>query len=88
MDNDLVRKCLEGTLTEEEKAAFEGSGEYKSLIKLSRYIPAFKAPEYDVQSGLARLQAEKASRGKVVSISWPTTFLKIAAAVTVFFTCY
>ena len=88
MDNDLVKKWLEGTLTEEEKATFEGSGEYKSLTMLSRSIPAFKAPEYDVQSGLARLQAEKASRGKVVSLSWTTTFLKIAAAVTVFFACY
>ena len=88
MDNDLVRKWLEGTLTEDEKATFESLGEYKSLTKLSNSITAFKAPEYDVQSGLARLQAEKASRGKVVSLSWTTTFLKIAAAVTVFFTCY
>jgi len=88
MDNDLVTKWLDGTLTEEEKATFETSGEYKSLTKLSRSIPAFKAPEYDVQAGLARLQEEKASRGKVVPISWTTTFLKVAAALTVFFTCY
>jgi transmembrane sensor len=88
MDNDLITKWLEGTLTEEEKATFERSGDYKSLTKLSGSIPAFKAPEYDVQAGLARLQAEKASRGKVVSISWTTTLLKVAAALTVLLTCY
>ncbi len=88
MDNDLVNKWLEGTLTEEEKATFENSAEYRSYRKLSSSIPAFKAPEYDVQAGLSRLQAKKASRGKVVSLSWTSTFLKVAAAVTVFFTCY
>jgi len=88
MDNDLVEKWIDGTLTEEEKAIFESSGEYKSFAKLSDSFMAFKAPEYDVQSEFSRLQLKKPSRGKVVSLTWKTTFFKVAAAVTVFFACY
>ena len=81
-DEDYIKKWLEGTLTEEEKQAFEGSGEHQSLERLSEALQAFKAPEYDVTKELSRLQetrSEKAGKGKVVTMNWIKPLLRVAA---------
>lgn len=81
-DEDYIKKWLEGTLTEEEKQAFEGSGEHQSLERLSNALQAFKAPEYDVTQELSRLQetrSEKTGKGKVVAVNWIKPLLRVAA---------
>ena len=81
-DEDYIKKWLEGTLTEEEKQAFEGSGEHQSLERLSNALQAFKAPEYDVTKELSRLQetrSEKTGKGKVVTVNWIKPLLRVAA---------
>ena len=81
-DEDYIKKWLEGTLTEEEKQAFEGSGEHQSLERLSNALQAFKAPEYDVTKELSRLQetrSEKTGKGKVVAVNWIKPLLRVAA---------
>lgn len=81
-DEDYIKKWLEGTLTEEEKQAFEGSEEHQSLERLSNALQAFKAPEYDVKKELSRLQetrSEKTGKGKVVKVNWIKPLLRVAA---------
>jgi transmembrane sensor len=73
-----INKWLDGTLTKEEQKKFEASGEYKSLEKLSKATLAFKAPEYNTEEELARLQA-RSNVGKVVRVDWVRPLLSIAA---------
>jgi transmembrane sensor len=88
MNNELIQKWLDGTLTEDERIIFESSDSFKSLEKLSRSVQAFKAPNYDVESELGRLRSFKPAKGKVVSIGWVKPFLRIAAAVALFVSGY
>ena len=81
-NEDYIKKWLEGTLTEDEKRRFEESGDYNSLDKLSKALPAFKAPEYDVAKELLRLEKARSSEietGKVVSMKWMKPLLRVAA---------
>ena len=81
-NEDYIKKWLEGTLTGEEKRDFEASEDFKSIDRLSRATQAFKAPEYEVDAGLERLQKAKSEMGKtgrVVSMNWMKPFLRVAA---------
>lgn len=88
MNNDLIQKWLEGTLTEDERKIFESSDSFRSLEKLSRTVQAFKAPDYDVESELERLRPFKPAGGKVVVFNWIKPLLRVAAAFAVFISCY
>ncbi|WP_420577866.1 FecR family protein [Ekhidna sp.] len=79
MDADkYIKKWLEGTLSESEKAEFEKSNEYEFLNRLDNALKQFRAPEYQVDEELRHLnQLPKAKPAKM--ISWPTALLKIAA---------
>lgn len=83
-----IKKWLEGTLTEEERKVFEASPEFESLERLNRAVRAFRAPEYDVESELARLQENKKGKGKVVKVSWLKPLLRIAAVLVVLIGSY
>ncbi|MCG8320312.1 MAG: FecR domain-containing protein [Cytophagales bacterium] len=81
-DEDYIKKWLEGTLTEEDERAFKGSEQQKSLDRLSRALPAFKAPEYDVADELSRLEqarTSKAEEGRIVPMKWMKPLLRVAA---------
>ena len=81
-DEDYIKKWLEGTLTAEDERAFKGSEQQKSLDRLSRALPAFKAPEYDVADELSRLEqarTSKAEEGRVVPMKWMKPLLRVAA---------
>jgi transmembrane sensor len=88
MNNELLQKWINGTLTEDERVIFESSDSFKSLEKLSRSVQAFKAPDYNVESELGRLRSLKPAKGKVVSIGWFKPLLRIAAAVALFISGY
>lgn len=81
MENEYyIKKWLEGTLDDNEKAFFERTETYKSLEQLSNALTSFKAPEYDIDAeyeGLKVLMSSK--KGKVLNMRWLTPVLKLAA---------
>jgi ferric-dicitrate binding protein FerR (iron transport regulator) len=86
MKSNDIKKWIDGTLTEEEQRGFENSDVFKSLERLSKSTMAFKAPEYDAQLELERLSKRKPS-GKVISLTWTRSFLRIAAALALLIAC-
>jgi len=91
MEKDSLRKWLEGTLSEEEKREFESTEDFHKLQKILRNSAYFKAPEYDVEAELKRLDERKkgvGKAGKVVKINYIRTLLRIAASLVVFFSVW
>ncbi|HEX8041038.1 MAG TPA: FecR domain-containing protein [Chryseosolibacter sp.] len=80
---EYIKKWLEGSLTEAEKASFQETEEYRALERLSRSLASFKAPEYDAQAEYERLKARRSAGKKVVPMRWLSPVLKIAAVLTV-----
>ncbi len=80
---EYIKKWLEGTLTEAEKASFQGTEEYRVLERLSRSLMSFKAPEYDTEAEYQRLRGRRSSKTKVISVNWLAPVLRIAAVLTV-----
>lgn len=77
---DYIKKWLEGTLDENEKALFEKTDAYKFLEKLSNSLMSFKAPDYDTKAGYGGIRATiSAKKGKVVTMTWLSPLLKVAA---------
>lgn len=89
MNEEYVKKWLDDSLTEEEKAYFQQTEEYKNLQKLDNSLKAFKAPEYDTEAGFDRLLREKSSKkGKVVRVNILNPLLKVAAALIIMIGIY
>ena len=80
---EYIKKWLEGSLTEAEKASFQETEEYRALERLSRSLASFKAPEYNAQAEYERLKASRSGAKKVVSMRWLNPALRIAAVLTV-----
>ena len=82
MDADkYIKKWLEGTLSESEKAEFEKSDDYKFLSRLDDALHHFKAPDYSVDKELQRQldNLPKAQSKEVQMINWPSVLMKVAA---------
>lgn len=80
MNNEsYVRKWLKGSLSDKEKAVFERTPDFKTLEKLVSSTQSFKAPEYNIDAELEKLQLQKTDKGKVVKISWAKSFVRVAA---------
>jgi ferric-dicitrate binding protein FerR (iron transport regulator) len=84
-----IKKWLEGTLSPEEKEAFEHSDTLASLERLEKALQRHKAPEYDSQAEFDRL-AEKMQqpKAKQVRVNWFKTTLSIAAAISLLAVAY
>ena len=82
-NEDLIRKWLDGSLSEEERKVFETSDDFSAIRKLDRSIQSFKASEYVVEAELDRLNARKQGKGKSVRMQWLNPVLKVAAVVLV-----
>ena len=78
-----IKKWLEGKLTNEEQAKFGQTESYKEIKKISESVQHFKAPEYDIEAELERVNQSKSGRGKVVGFEWQKTLLRIAAMLTI-----
>jgi transmembrane sensor len=78
---EYIEKWLNGTLSDEEKLIFEQTEEYKSLERLSKALPLFKAPDFDIPSEFQHLQATKHSgrMAKSVTMSWLKPLVRVAA---------
>lgn len=80
-NQEYIEKWLNGTLSDEEKLIFEQTEEYKSLERLSKALPLFKAPDFDIPSEFQHLQAAKHSvrMAKSVTMSWLKPLVRVAA---------
>jgi transmembrane sensor len=78
---EYIEKWLKGSLSAEEKLLFEQTEEYKSLERLSKALPLFKAPEFDIPSEFQHLQSAKQSgrMAKSVTMSWLKPLVRVAA---------
>lgn len=78
---ELIEKWLNGSLSEQERAAFERTDEYRHLQKITEGLQAFKAPEFDVQYEFTRVLQAKHQQpaGKVIAMHWIKPLLRIAA---------
>lgn len=78
---EYIEKWLNGTLSDEEKLIFEQTEEYKSLERLSKALPLFKAPDFDIPSEFQHLQTTKQSgrMAKSVTMSWLKPLVRVAA---------
>jgi ferric-dicitrate binding protein FerR (iron transport regulator) len=82
MNNDkYIEKWLNNSLSEEEQRVFENTKDYQKLKKLDEALLKFKAPEYDVQGELERINKQKAATGKVVKVSWFQPMVRAAAVI-------
>ncbi|MBL7841961.1 MAG: FecR domain-containing protein [Cyclobacteriaceae bacterium] len=77
---EQLERWLNGTLSAEEKAAFENLPEFQTLQKITQALEAYRAPEYATQEEFVRLQQAKLSRpaGKSATL-WLKPILRIAA---------
>lgn len=78
--DEQLERWLNGTLSAEEKAAFEKSRDFQTLQKITQALEAYRAPEYATQAEFVRLQEAKLSRpaGKSATL-WLKPVLRIAA---------
>ncbi|MBL7834772.1 MAG: FecR domain-containing protein [Cyclobacteriaceae bacterium] len=78
--DEQLERWLNGTLSAEEKAAFEKSRDFQTLQKITQALEAYRAPEYATQAEFVRLQEAKLSRpvGKSAPL-WLKPVLRIAA---------
>ena len=89
MNNEkYIEKWLNNSLSEDEQRVFEGTQDYQSLKKLDQALLKFKAPEYNVQEELARLNQKKEAKGKVVKVSWFQPMVRVAAVLAMIFVGY
>jgi ferric-dicitrate binding protein FerR (iron transport regulator) len=81
MDKEYyIKKWLNGTLTDAERAEFESSEDFQAIDRISKSLGAFRAPHYDVPSELGRFHDAKTQRNhEVVHIRWLRPLLRIAA---------
>lgn len=81
MENeDYIKKWLDGTLNQEEKASFEKSEAYRSLKKLSDALMSFQPPEYNAEAGYHSLTSRRpVKKGQVITLNRLRPFLKAAA---------
>ena len=76
---DYIEKWLNGTLSEEEKRAFEQTEDYQNLVRLHEAVKSFSAPEFDAAAEYKRLKTkiEKQPRSNTISLHIPTLLLRI-----------
>lgn len=90
MDKEyLIKKWLDHDLSTEELKAFQSLEDYHELIKLSKSLEDFKAPDFDNESIYSEIQSN-ISRQKLVTskTNWLKPILRIAAVITVLVSVY
>lgn len=81
MENeDYIKKWLDGTLNQEEKATFEKTEAYRSLKELSNALMSFQPSEYNAEAGYHALTSRRyVKKGHVITLNRLSPFLKAAA---------
>ena len=87
MQENYLAKWLNGELSEEELVKFKASEEYASYEKLKEVSASLRAPDFDVENALGRLQAKRSQASpKVIAMKPYKRFMRIAAAVAILIT--
>ncbi len=80
MDQEYyIKKWLQGTLTDEERAAFEQTDDFKDLQRIDQALEDFKAPSWDQDQTYKQIEAAQKPAAKEVSINHRTVWWKVAA---------
>lgn len=80
-DNSFLSRWLQGQLSEEEKAAFESSEDFRQYQQLIQATDELEAPPYDVQQAYTALKGKRSVlRTMKKKRSWPA-YAGIAAGV-------
>lgn len=79
---EYIEKWLNGTLSEDEKRIFEQTTSHRELVRLTKAVQDFSAPEFDVPTEYQRLKDKLAdkSRPKEIKFEIPALLLRVAAA--------
>jgi len=85
---EYIKKWIEGTLSAEERAILESSGELKNLEKLNKALQSFKAPEYDIEASLSEMKSSRKGASKVLVLSWLRPLASIAAVFLLIISSY
>jgi ferric-dicitrate binding protein FerR (iron transport regulator) len=80
---DYIQKWLEGTLSEEERQAFEKTQDYTDLQKIDNHLKYFKAPYYNSEEEYAKVKTKLTKGAKIVSFDWVKPLLKVAAVLLI-----
>lgn len=75
---EIIKKWLEGSLSDDEKKSFEKTKEYKELNRLNNAILSFKAPVFPVEEELNRFSHIE-PKEKIIALDWIKPLLRIAA---------
>ncbi|HRJ28726.1 MAG TPA: FecR domain-containing protein [Cyclobacteriaceae bacterium] len=77
-NQQYIEKWLDGTLTEEEKAAFEKTEEFKSLQRMDAALKHFHPKSFNADEAFGRIKARRQKTAKVISVNWSMVY-RIAA---------
>ena len=82
MENkDYIKKWLNHSLSDEEKADFMQSEDYKSLLKLDEALLQFKAPEFNAEEERKKIILAREKPARVIQMPWLKPILRVAAIV-------
>ncbi len=83
-EETYIKKWLDGTLSPEEKQAFEKTDTHASLERMDKALQQFKAPEYDSRAEWDRLSSKMpGQQTRQVRVNWLQVTLRVAAAAAV-----
>lgn len=89
IDKEYIEKWLSGSLTGDELRDFEKTETYRELVKLESALQQFKAPQYDVEAELERLNRQKQKKGKLITMPMLIkTITRVAAVILIAMTGY
>ncbi|PRX53744.1 FecR family protein [Flagellimonas meridianipacifica] len=87
MQDNYLAKWLNDELSEEELIKFKASEEYASYKRLKEVSASLRAPDFDMEEALNRLQTERSENTpKVIALKPYKRFLRIAAAIAILIT--
>jgi ferric-dicitrate binding protein FerR (iron transport regulator) len=82
MDEQNIKKWLEGRMSGPEKELFGKTDEFRSFEKLLHAVNWFRAPEYDKESGFSRLRPDEAGKVRKTPVFSIKPLLQVAAVLT------
>lgn len=83
MDQEkYIKKWLDGSLSEDERRAFEQTEDYRFLTRLDQSLQRFKAPDFDESVETEKLRTPK-PQTKIRSLSWSNPLLQVAASLLI-----
>jgi ferric-dicitrate binding protein FerR (iron transport regulator) len=89
-EQEYIEKWLNNELSEEENSAFEKTNAYESVVKLSKALEAFKAPDFNTQEEFKQLLVKKNSlkSARIVPLPWLQPLMRVAAVLIVLIGVY